>query len=57
MKKLDLYDIIDWMENEMNNGNKIKTSKLYKLFYKYARLKYPTATEEQLRDYPIWYWR
>ena len=56
MKKLELYDLVNWMEDELNNGNRIKASKLYKLFYKYAKLKYPNATNEQLRDYPMRYW-
>lgn len=56
MNGLYLPDLIRWMEDEWNQGNRVKASKLRKMFHKYARLQHPYVTEEQLINYRKYYW-
>lgn len=53
---MNLQDLLDWMEDELENGNRVKASKLYKIFCNHARLQFPNATEHQLRNYKKYYW-
>ena len=54
---LDLRDLINWLNDEINNGNRIKASKLYRIFCKYAKLQYPGAGEDRLKNYNNYHWR
>jgi hypothetical protein len=56
MEILSLWEIINWMEDEQKLGNRIKASKLYKLFYKYAKLRYPNSSEHCFINYKNYRW-
>lgn len=53
---LILDDLIKWLNEETKCGNRIKASKLYKAFHKYAKLKYPDVTGYQLVHYDEYVW-
>lgn len=54
---LDLEDLKDWLNEEHSKGNRIKASKLYKIFCKYAKLQYPGISEIKLKNYDYYHWR
>jgi hypothetical protein len=53
---LDLDELVKWIEYELNLGNRVKASKLYKVFYKYAKIHHPNISEYKLRNFNNYYW-
>jgi len=53
---LKLSELLQWMEDELENGSRIKASKLYKIFCKYAKMRFKDADEFKLRNYKNHYW-
>jgi len=54
---LDLQELVFWINYEIKCGNRVRASKLYRIFCKYARLQYPQRTENQLKNYDRYNWR
>ena len=46
-----LRELISWFEEEQEKGNRVKASKIYKIFCKYAREIYPSVTSKRLEEY------
>lgn len=44
----ELKPLLEWMYSEIESGNRVKASKIYKTYRKLGRLKYPYITEKQL---------
>jgi len=44
------------MEYEFENGNRVKASKLYRIFCKYAKMRFKDADEYRLRNYKKYNW-
>lgn len=53
---MNIEELLNWMEFELECGSRVKASKLYKLFYKYAQLRYPNVNENELNNYRNYYW-
>jgi len=53
---LKLSELLQWMEDEFENGNRIKAQKLYKIFCKYAKMRFKDADESILRNYKQYSW-
>jgi len=53
---LDSDELVKWIEYELNLGNRVKASKLYKVFYKYAKIHHPNISEYKLRNFNNYYW-
>ena len=53
---LKLSELLQWMEDEFENGNRIKAQKLYKIFCKYAKMRFKDADESRLRNYKQYSW-
>lgn len=49
MNRIKLNDLTDWIDYEMKNGNRIKASKLYMMFCKYVKIRYPKVDEIDLK--------
>ena len=46
-----LRELIFWFEEEQEKGNRVKASKIYKIFCKYAREIYLGVTYKELDEY------
>ena len=46
-----LRELISWFEEEQEKGNRVKASKIYRVFCKYAREIYPNVTSRNLEKY------
>jgi len=58
MKKVNLNDLRDWIIDEKQTGNRIKASKIYKIFCKYVVKKFPDVSEHDMRYFFFrdWYY-
>jgi hypothetical protein len=45
-----LLELANWIEYEYENGNRVKASKLYKMFLKYGKIKFPKENERFLKQ-------
>ena len=46
-----LKKLISWFEEEQEKGSRVKASKIYRVFCKYAKEVYPGVTSKQLEEY------
>jgi hypothetical protein len=56
MRRLRLDDLVDWINCELDNGSRVKASKLYRVFCKYAKIRFPEVSEWELKHYNSQYW-
>lgn len=51
MDNINLGDLRKWAESEYNKGNRVKASKIYRVWEKYMIMTYPGTTTDDLICY------